>query len=101
MHSKGNKIIYIGDGVKSLLRIKDFYVFDDNWITKYNKQLCDDNDNVYNVISFEEIEDYICDEYKLTDQSHYPINTWRWVKRSCVKLDKEVNVGDVLYVKSM
>ena len=99
MHSKGNKIIYIGDGVKSLLRIKDFYVFDDNWITKYNKQLCDANDNVYNVISFEEIEDHVCTDSIINGQ--YPINNWRWVKRSCVKLDKEVNVGDVLYVKLM
>ena len=100
MNVKGNLIIYIGDGIETLLRIKDYYVFEDNWITEYAKILYDKDGNEYEILDFQETEDYICDERFDTHEYEYPLNTWRWTKRSCVKLDKKANIGDILFIKN-
>jgi hypothetical protein len=100
MNRKGNIIIGIGDGVTTLLAIKGFYIFNDNWITKYDTLLFDDDGNEYNVLDYYETEDYVCDEILFTDKEiNFPINRWKERKRTCLKLDKKVYIGKMLYVK--
>ena len=96
---RGNKIIYIGDGKTSLFKIKDFYVFEDSWITEHDKTLLDDNSIEYNVLEYAETRDYVCDRLSSILDIGYPCSSWKWVNRSCVKLDKEVKIGQILFVK--
>lgn len=101
MHRKGNIIIGVGDGVTTLLAIKGFYIFNDNWITEYNDVLCDDDGNEYKVLDYYESNDYVCDEYEVSgEEIQYPMSTWRYHKRTCLKLDRKAKIGQMLYVKS-
>lgn len=95
MHQKGNKIIYIGNIQEHSWKSEGHYVFEDAFINESDKQLCDSDGNVYNITSFQTVEDHV-----LANPEGMPyVNGWRFEKRSCVKLDKEAKIGDLLYVK--
>ena len=97
--NKGNKIIYIDDGRTSSLRIKSYYVFEDSWISEYDKVLCDNDGIQYNVLDYYMTRDYVCDRLSSKLDVGYPISNWKWVNRSCLKLDMEIEIGNILYVK--
>jgi hypothetical protein len=91
---KGNKITYIGDGRTGPLDIKGYLVFEDNWITEYNTELCDESGNEYKVLDYRTTKDYVCNEHSSCYSPSY-----RWVTRACVKLDKNVDINKLLYTK--
>lgn len=68
---KGTKIIKIfGD---ENIKLKNYVVFEDRWISKHDKFLLDENNNKYIVLDYKIIRDY----------SVYGVR-----KYSCVKLNK-------------
>jgi len=90
MQKKFTKIIEIFDGKTSLLKLKGFVKFEDNWITENNKTLLNQQGEKFFVLEFKEIEENV-----LTNPHSFPqIDTWKFRKFSCAKLDKIVNVGD-------
>jgi len=96
---KGTKVNKIGDGVKTLLKVKGYAILEDRWVSENDKFLFDQNGNTYTVLDFTEIEEYINYIPKVIEPGFIlPISNWQLTKLSCVKLDKEVNVGDILYV---
>ena len=92
-NSKCNKVKKICDGITSTIDLKDYIVFDDNWISENDKTLYDENGNSFSVLDFKEIE-----ENTLVNPEVMPyFDAWKFCKFSCVKLDKVVNVGDIFY----
>lgn len=94
-----NQIIYIGDGRTSLLEIKDFYVFDDSYISEHDKILVDDDGVEYNILDYREVRDHVCDRSLSEIETGFPMSSWRWQKRSAVKLDREAKIGQFLHIK--
>lgn len=91
---KGNRVIAIGGDYKYPLP-KGTVVFEDNWITKDDKVLVDSSGAEFNVTGFAEIHDrIICGGippyYKDFDST---------VTRTCLRLDKFIRVGEVLFIK--
>lgn len=93
--NKGNEVIKICDGIETLLDLKGYIVFDDNWISEYDTVLYNDKDELFNVLDFKEITEEV-PFYPLINPS-IPIRRTYNKKFSCVKLDKNVNIGDILY----
>lgn len=90
---KGNKVKKLCDGVTTYQRLKNYVMFDDNWISEYDKVLYDKNGVAFSVLDFQEIEE---NTLVIPDIMPYG-NGWMIRKFSCVKLDKNVNIGDILY----
>lgn len=86
--NKGTKIRKIFGEENPIL--KGYVVFEDNWICEFDKVLFNNKGDIYLVLDFKEIKENVLFPYK---------NVWKEQKFSCVKLDKCVNVGDVLFVK--
>lgn len=90
---RGTKINRIGVGVTSYLKVKDYAILEDNWITEHDKVLVDQNGNQYNVLDFIEIK-----ENTLVMDTLPYYSGWVELKKSYVKLDKKINKNDILYV---
>ncbi|MFW6220031.1 MAG: hypothetical protein ACOC33_04250 [bacterium] len=92
---KGNRVKKICDGITTNHKLKGFVMFEDNWITENNKILYNKDGELFSVLDFQCVE-----ENTLIMPEIMPyLNGWAFRKFSCVKLDKEVNVGDVLYIQ--
>lgn len=90
---KCNKVKKICDGVTTYLKLKDYIMFEDNWITENDKMLYNEDGVSFSVLDFQEVE-----ENTLVMPEIMPyFDGWAFRKFSCVKLDKKVNVGDVFY----
>ena len=89
---KMNKVKKILDGKTSLLKLKDYIMFEDNWITEHDKILYNENGESFPVLDFQEIEEDVF----IMDTLPYESGRMKH-KFSCVKLDKNVNVGDIFY----
>ena len=98
---KGNEVVDIieqGD-YHELVKLWGFMVLDDSWITEWNKVLTDDQGNEYQVLEHTTIrrpKRYSEPVYTFEIQDPGCVVDW---KHSCVKLDKPVPVGTILYVK--
>jgi hypothetical protein len=73
-------------------KLKGYVVFEDNWITEFDKVLLNVDGDIYLVLDFQEIKENVL----IMDTLPYE-SGWREQKFSCMKLDKVVNVGDVFY----
>ena len=89
---KGTKVKKILDGVTSYLKLKGYVMFEDNWIIENDKTLYDKEGNSFSVLEYEEIKENTL----ILDALPYK-SGWCELKFSCVKLDKDVNIGDVFY----
>ena len=89
---KGNKVKKILDGITSYLKLKGYVMFEDNWITENDKTLYNKDGVSFSVLDFEEVKENTL----ILDTMPYDSGC-RELKFSCVKLDKNVNVGDVFY----
>lgn len=90
---KRNKVKKICDGITTYLKLKDYIMFEDNWISEYDKILYDEKGNYFSVLDFQEVEE---NTLVMPDIMPYH-NGWAFRKFSCVRLNKNVNVGDVFY----
>lgn len=91
-NKKGTKVKKILDGVTSKLKLKDYIMFDDNWITENDKTLYNEKGDSFSVLDFEDIKENTL----ILDTMPYE-SVWRELKFSCVRLDKDINVGDIFY----
>ena len=90
---KRNKVKKICDGITTYLKLKDYLMFEDNWISENDKTLYNENNESFSVLDFQEVEE---NTLVIPDiMPHH--NGWAFRKFSCVKLDKNVNVGYVFY----
>jgi hypothetical protein len=90
----GNKVKKICDGITTYFHLKDYVMFEDNFITKHDKMLCNENGEYFNILDVQEVE-----EHTLVMPEIMPFaNGWAFRTVSCVKLDKNVNAGDVLFI---
>ena len=90
---RGSLVTKIGDGLKTPLKVKGYAILDTNWITEHDKVLIDKDGTIYNVLDLIEIEEntLVCDMS--------PYNSgWQIMMKSCVKLDKYINEGNILYI---
>ena len=88
--TKGNKVKEI---LNSLLspELNGYVMFSDNWINEHNKILYNQEGDSLIVTDFVEIK-------RKEPINHYlPNEGYCNVRYSCVKLNKDVNVGDMLY----
>lgn len=91
---KGNKVKKICDGVTTYLKLKDYVMFEDNWITENDKILYNKDGVFFSVLDFQEVG-----ENTLVMPETMPyLDGWSFRKFSCVKLDKNVNMCDIFYV---
>lgn len=67
---------------------EDWVIFEDNWISEYDKILYDINNDRYDVLDY----------YELIDKKKVG---FRYIncRFSCLKLNKKVNIGEIFYVK--
>ena len=90
---KGNKVKKICDELTTYLKLKNYVMFEDNWITENDKILYSENNESFLVLDFQVMEE---NTLIMSDiMPHY--NGWAFRKFSCVKLDKNINVDDVFY----
>jgi hypothetical protein len=89
---KRNEVVEILDSKRP--NLEGYIIFSDNWLDEGDKQLKDKNGVIFNVLDFVTIEDNILKHHEL--MPHF--NGWRLCERNCFKLDKEVSIGDVLFV---
>ena len=89
---KKNKVVEITNLGTS--KLNGYVMFSDNWISEIDKKLIDEKGEIYTVLDFMETTKNSKD---VGPYSPY-VNPWREMKFSCVRLDKPVNVGDVLIV---
>lgn len=87
-----SKVKKILDGITYYVDLKDYVMFDDNWISDHDKILYNPDGESLKVLDFREVTD---NTLVMPDLMPY-MNGWRLLKVSCVKLDKKVNVGDLL-----
>lgn len=83
---KGTKVNKIIDD--KFLKLKNYIMFEDSWITEYDKIL-------YNIYG----DDFLVLDYqKVTENVLTPYGSG-WIEQSfsCIKLNKDVNVGDIFY----
>jgi len=80
-------------GTKVKKKLKDYIMFEDNWISENDKTLYNEEGVSFSVLDFQEVEE---NTLVMPDIMPYH-NGWVFRKFSCVKLDKNVNVGDVFY----
>lgn len=93
-YRKGNKVTKICDGITTYQKLKNYVMFEDNYISEHDEILYNKDGEPFSILDFEEVE-----ENTLVMPEIMPyLDGWRLRKFSCVKLDKEVNVGDVLYI---
>jgi hypothetical protein len=89
-----NIITRIGDGKTTPYNLKDYPIFNDDFISSSDKILYNQNGESFNVLDFKELE-----ENTLINPLPSPHNNgWSLKKFSCVKLDKPVQIGDVFYI---
>jgi hypothetical protein len=92
---KGAKVIkVIKDSKEHSLNIEGYVMLDDSWVDEYVKVLYKEG-VIYNILWFQEI---LVHELIITPSTPY-MNCWGYRKVSCVKLDKDVKVGDIFYTK--
>lgn len=90
---KGNKVKKICDGITTRPHLKDYVMFEDNWISKHDKILYNEKNESFLVLDFKEYE-----ENTLVMPDIIPHhNGWCLRTFSFVKLDKPVNMGDMFY----
>lgn len=91
--NKGTKVRDICDGITTHLNLKGYVILEDTWITEYNKIIYNEKREPISVLDYKEIE-----LNTLVNPTILPhLNGWKIIKFSCLKLDKIVNVGDILY----
>lgn len=92
MITRGNEVVEILGGYR-YPELESYVVFEDGWILEDDKVLYDCEGNVYNVLAYTTIDKEFC-----IGSSIY---TLRWFTRkcSCVKTDRAVRVGDILYTR--
>lgn len=88
-----NKVKKICDGITTPLKLKNYVMFEDNWINEFDKILYNQNGDSFSVLDFQELEE---NTLVMPDIMPY-YNGWSFRKFSCVKLDKNINVDDVFY----
>ena len=93
---KGNRVKKIFDDRNP--KLKNYVMFEDFWITENNKVLYNQQNEEFLIIDFIEVEE------EIPILPHIPISipvnkTYRQ-KFSCLRLNKNVKVGDVLYTHS-
>lgn len=90
---KGNKIVELTSGLPK----NQYVIFEDNFITQYDKSLKDENGVIYNVFDFKEVERI--SQFLKKGNDNGTIKVVPIYKNcTCVKLDKKINIGDVLFV---
>lgn len=94
---KPNGVKKILDGVTSELKLKDYIMFDDNWISENDKVLYNKKGESFSVIDFIEIETEV--PFSPPIPAFLPVKKTYRKKFSCVKLDKGVNIGDIFYTE--
>ena len=86
-----------GSTVKRILdhrypQLEGYLLLNDSWITENDKILFNKENEKFNVLDF-----MIFKENTLIMDTVPFESGWREYKFSCVKLDKIINVGDILY----
>ena len=76
-------------------KLKGYVVFEDSWISEFDKVLFNKDGDMFLVLDFQELEEHV-PILPLIPISIPVKRTYRQ-KFSCMKLDKIVNVGDVFY----
>lgn len=66
---------------------EDWFILEDNWISENDKILYDINNDSYDILDY----------YELTGMKKSGIRHVM-CRVACVKLNKKVNIGDILYV---
>lgn len=92
---KGNRIRKICDGVTTLFNLKGYIMFEDNWITEYDKVLYNQKGEMFTVLDFVEVEENVL---MFPDMMPY-FDGWKLTKLSCVKLDKKVDIDNIFYTQ--
>jgi hypothetical protein len=85
---KGSKVIRIFDDVSSHQKLKDYVVLEDTWIDGNNKILYNQNN-----------EELVVLGYTVITEEHLMLYSGIKVKFACIKLNKKVNIGDILYTE--
>jgi len=88
------KINRIGD--PHILKVKDFVIFNDAYLTEYDRYLIDDNTGeIYEALTYTTIEESV-----LENPEGMPwVNGWRQTKRTAIKFDKVPPLNAKLYIK--
>jgi len=68
-------------------------MFEDNWISECDEILYDKDGNSFPVLGFQETEETVL----LMPEIMPHFNGWKLRKFSCVKLDKNVKIGEIFY----
>lgn len=92
MITKGNEVVEILGGYR-YPELEGYVVFNDAWINEDDKVLYDCEENVYNILGYNTIE-----------KEFYEGNTIYTLRMftktcSCIKTDRGVSVGDILYTR--
>ena len=84
----------IGD--KHIIKVKDFVIFEDAYLTEYDTILVDENTGIeYNALYYTTIEESVLE----TPNSMPYVNGWRMRKRTAIKFDKVPPITAKLYIK--
>lgn len=83
---KGNKIIRTQNISRNEKKLK-VLVLEDTWISE-NDILSDNKGNIYNILFYDTIEDFIWDDI---------LKTHKRIKRVCVQIDNKIKTN-VLYI---
>jgi len=95
---KACKIVFVAPHIRQYLKLEDYLVLHDNWVTGDNNTLFDEDGNEYLVMEMKEavIYEFIKDP---TDSRN---GHWGLVKHSAVMLDEgSFEVGDILYTEGV
>ena len=88
------KINRIGD--EHILKVKDFVIFDDAFLTEWNRYLIDENTGmVYEALYYTTIEEDVLECPEVMPWA----NGWRKRKRTAIKFDKCPPLNAKLYIK--
>lgn len=90
---KGNEVIKICDGVSSSIELRGYIMFSDSFISEYDKVLFNKNGDKFMILDFMEIEE----EFQILPILPILFRQNITRKLSCVKLDKFVPLGSLLY----
>ena len=92
---KGNKVKKICDGITTRPHLKNYVMFEDNWISGHDTILYNEKNESFLILDFQEVEE---NTLIIPDIMPYH-NGWGLRTFSCDKLVKNVNVGDIFYTR--
>lgn len=95
MDNKGTLVKAIGDRIITPLEYEGFAIMEDRWIDKSDTILYDQNGIIYKLLDYKELCEYV--NIINPPSPYFPSQKVNFV--SCLKLDKPVKVGDILYIE--